>query len=181
MLVSVLNGVVASAQDSETEKGIERYREMVRKDPFANPGLLWVDYGETLWSEKRGPKAVALAASCDLGKGVGKVEGVYAELPRFFADAGRVMDLEARIFWCMTTHQGFEAKALHARKFSPNGAAGEKISDIEALATFAANKSNGLQDQGRSRRRAGEGELRARRSAVQSPHGAVGFLLRLLP
>ncbi len=138
-------GIVApvSAQDSETEKAIERYREMVKKDPFANPALLWVDYGETLWGDKRGPKAVSLLASCDLGRGVGKTEMAYAELPRFFADAGRVMDLEARIFWCMTTLQGFDAKTLNARKFSPNGAAGDKISDIEAITTFAASKSSG--------------------------------------
>jgi L-cysteine S-thiosulfotransferase len=132
----------AFAQDSETERGIERYREMIRKDPFANPGLLWVDLGESLWAEKRGPKAVTLEA-CDLGKGPGKLEGAYAELPKYFADAGRVMDLETRLLWCMTTLQGFAAKEIGARKFSPNGAAGDKISDIEAIATFAANKSNG--------------------------------------
>lgn len=143
-LLFAFSGALAAAQDSETEKGIERYREMVRKDPFANPGFLWVDYGETLWSQKRGPKVVALSDTCDLGRGVGKVDGAYAELPKFFTDAGRVMDLETRLFWCMTTHQGIDAKALNARKFSPNAAAGEKISDIEALATFAANKSNGL-------------------------------------
>lgn len=131
------------AQDSDTERGIERYREMIRKDPFANPGLLWVDYGETLWGEARGPKGVALSAACNLGKGVGVVDGAYAELPRYFPDARRVMDLEARLFWCMTTLQGFDAAALRARRFSPNGAAGDKISDIEALATFAASKSNG--------------------------------------
>jgi L-cysteine S-thiosulfotransferase len=139
----MLSVPVLLAQTSETERAIERYREMVKKDPFANPALLWVDYGETLWSAKRGPKAVALAAVCDLGRGVGKTEAAYATLPKFFADAGRVMDLEARIFWCMTTLQGFDAKALNARKFSPNGAAGDTISDIEAMATFAASKSSG--------------------------------------
>ena len=145
MIAFVLASVVphaARAQDDATEKGIEAYRAMVRKDPFANPGLLWVDYGADLWMTKRGPKAVSLE-TCDLGKGPGMLEGAYAELPKFFADAGRVMDLETRIFWCMTTLQGFDPKDVHRRKFSPNAAAGDKISDIEAIATFAANKSNG--------------------------------------
>jgi L-cysteine S-thiosulfotransferase len=133
----------AGAQDAATEKGIERYREMLKKDPFANPALLWVDYGEQLWAEKRGPKQVSLMG-CDLGKGPGKVEGAFAEMPRFFADAGRVMDLETRILWCMTTLQGFDGRDIAKRKFSPNAAAGDKISDIEALTTYVANKSNGL-------------------------------------
>jgi L-cysteine S-thiosulfotransferase len=144
LFASLLGGVpVVQAQDAATEKAIERYREMLNKDPFANPALLWVDYGETLWSQKRGPKQVSMAG-CDLGQGPGKVDGAYAALPAFFADAGRVMDLETRIFWCMTNLQGFDAKDVARRKFSPNGAAGDKISDIEAMTTFAANKSNGL-------------------------------------
>ncbi len=143
-VISLMGSIaLASSQDAATEKGIERYREMLKKDPFANPALLWVDFGETLWAQKRGPKQVSLE-TCDLGMGPGRVDGVYAELPKFFADAGRVMDLETRILWCMTTLQGFDTKDIARRRFSPNGAAGDKISDIEAITTYVANKSNGL-------------------------------------
>ena len=69
------------AQD-DTEREVERYRQMLREDPWSNPGLLEADRGEALWKEKRGPKVASLEA-CDLGKGPGKVEGAFAELPRF--------------------------------------------------------------------------------------------------
>ena len=51
------------------------------------------------------------------------VKGAYARLPRYFADADRVMDLETRIVWCMVTLQGFtEADA----KKVPFGAATDR-------------------------------------------------------
>ena len=87
-------GLSASAQDA-SEKEIERYREMI-SDPMSNPGYLAVDRGEVLWSEARGTKNVSLE-TCDLGLGAGKLEGAFAKLPRYFADADRVMDLEQRL------------------------------------------------------------------------------------
>jgi sulfur-oxidizing protein SoxA len=85
LLVGVLAALalapMAGAQDADTEKALEKYRRMLKEDPWANPGLLDADRGETLWSTPRGPKNVSLA-QCDLGKGPGKVEGAFAELPR---------------------------------------------------------------------------------------------------
>src|SRR5947209_19860731 len=104
MLVAALAvaalGAGALAQDAETEKGIEKYRAMMREDPWSNPGFLDVDRGEALWTMPAGPKNASFE-QCDLGKGPGKVDGAFAELPRYFADAGRVMDLETRLLWCM--------------------------------------------------------------------------------
>ena len=71
--------------------------------------MLDADRGEALWKEKRGPKGASLE-KCDLGKGPGKVEGAFAELPRYFGDVDRVMDLESRIVWCMETLQGFDRR-----------------------------------------------------------------------
>ena len=85
--------VVPAAALDETEKELERYRQMLKDDPWSNPAMLDADRGEALWKEKRGPKDASLEA-CDLGKGPGKVEGAFAELPRYFRDADRVMDLE---------------------------------------------------------------------------------------
>lgn len=50
----------AQAQDADTERAIERYRQMLKEDPWSNPGLLDADRGEDLWKAKRGPKAVSL-------------------------------------------------------------------------------------------------------------------------
>src|SRR5689334_24488053 len=104
----------ARAQDDATEKAIEKYRQMLKEDPWSNPGLLDSDRGEVLWKEPRGPKKVSLE-QCDLGKGPGKVEGAFAELPRYFKDANRVMDAETRILWCMEQLQGFNAADLVKR------------------------------------------------------------------
>lgn len=131
---------LASAQDADTEKAIEKYRQMLKEDPWSNPGLLDVDRGEALWKQARGPKNVSLE-QCDLGKGPGKVDGAFAELPRYFADAGRVMDVETRILWCMEKLQGFNAADLVKR---PHPGGGAPVKDLGAIATFVANKSSGM-------------------------------------
>jgi sulfur-oxidizing protein SoxA len=130
----------AIAQGSETEKAIEKYRQMLKEDPWSNPGLLDADRGEALWTTARGPKNVTLE-QCDLGKGAGKVDGAFAELPRYFADADRVMDLETRILWCMEHLQGFSRGELVRR---PYPAAGQPVKELGAVATYVATKSNGM-------------------------------------
>jgi sulfur-oxidizing protein SoxA len=138
-LAVTLLGVGAMAQDAETEKGLEKYRAMMREDPWSNPGYLDVDRGEALWSTARGPKNVTLE-QCDLGKGPGKVEGAFAELPRYFEDAGRVMDAETRILWCMEKLQGFNAVDLTK---SPHPGGGQPVKEVGAIATYVAAKSSG--------------------------------------
>jgi L-cysteine S-thiosulfotransferase len=128
------------AQDA-SEKEIEHYRAML-SDPMSNPGYLAVDRGEILWAEKRGTKNVSLEG-CDLGLGAGKLEGAYAKLPRYFADADKVMDLEQRLLWCMQNVQGFDTKDVVARRFSGPG----RASDMEDLVAYIANKSNGMKIQ----------------------------------
>jgi sulfur-oxidizing protein SoxA len=108
-------------------------------DPLSNPGYLAVDRGEVIWQEKRGTKNASLE-SCDLGLGAGKLEGAFAKMPRFFADAGRVMDLEQRLLWCMENLQGLDTKDVIARRFSGPG----RASDMEDLVAYIANKSNGM-------------------------------------
>lgn len=130
----------ALAQDDATERGLEQYRKMLKEDPWSNPGLLDVDRGESLWTTARGPKNASLE-KCDLGKGPGKVEGAFAELPRYFADADRVMDVETRILWCMEKLQGFDGKELTKSPF-PGG--GQPVKDVGAIATYVASKSDGM-------------------------------------
>ena len=130
----------AFAQDSDTEKGIERYRQMLKADPWSNPGLLDSDRGETLWKAPRGPKNVSLE-KCDLGRGPGVVDGAFAELPRYFADAGGVMDVETRILWCMEQLQGFNRADLVK---NPHPGGGQPVKELGAMATYVANKSQGM-------------------------------------
>ena len=128
----------ALSQTTDAEKEIERYREMI-SDPMSNPGFLAVDRGERLWSEKRGTKNVSLE-TCDLGLGAGKLDGAYARLPRYFADADKVMETEQRLLWCMEKIQGLDTKDVIARRFSAPG----RDSDMEDLVAFIANKSTGF-------------------------------------
>ena len=140
IVLAVLLALVApAAAVDDTEKELEKYRQMLKADPWSNPGLLDADRGEALWKEKRGPKGASLE-SCDLGKGPGKVEGAFAELPRYFRDADRVLDLESRLVWCMETLQGFARAEIVKRPYSKANQTG---TELEALATYVAYKSNG--------------------------------------
>ncbi len=133
--------LVSSAQSpasDASEKEIERYRAMI-SDPMSNPGYLSVDRGEVLWKTPRGRKNVSLE-TCDLGEGPGKLDGAFARLPRYFTDAGRGMDLEQRLLWCMEKIQELDTKDVIARRFSGPG----RTSDMEDLVGFIANKSSGM-------------------------------------
>src|SRR3954464_13146726 len=122
----------AKAQDSETEKAIEKYRAMLKQDPWSNPGFLDVDHAGALWSTPAGPKQATME-KCDLGKGPGKVEGAFAELPKYFGDGDRVMDLETRILWCMEQLQGISAADYVKR---PHPAGGQPVKELGAMATY---------------------------------------------
>lgn len=135
--VAIGANIAGRAQDDASEREIERYRKMI-SDPTSNPGFLAVDRGEALWATKRGRNDVSLE-TCDLGEGPGKLEGAYAKLPRHFADADRVMDLEQRLLWCMEKMQALDTKDVIARRFSRPGV----NSDMEDLVAFIANKSSG--------------------------------------
>jgi len=127
---------VAYAQSSTVDE-IARYRAALQD---GNPAELWEARGEELWKTPRGPRSVAFTA-CDLGLGAGVVKGAYAQLPRYFADADRVQDLETRLVWCMVNQQGFtEADATRI----PFGDGSARRSDLEALAAYVAGESRGV-------------------------------------
>ncbi len=126
---------VALGQSSTVDE-IAKYRAALQE---GNPAELWEARGEGLWKQARGPRNASLER-CDLGLGPGVVKGAYAQLPRYFADADRVQDLETRLVWCMVTQQGFsEADA----KKGPFGGPDRK-SDLEALAAWIASESRGV-------------------------------------
>lgn len=124
----------AMAQSAVDE--IAKYRQQLQD---GNPAELWEARGEDLWKQKRGPKKASLEA-CDLGKGPGVVKGAYAELPRYFADADRVMDLETRLVHCMVTLQGVTFEEAARRPFG----SGPNRSDFEALGAWITSESKGV-------------------------------------
>ena len=115
--------------------GLAVGRQMLAED---NPGELWVQRGERLFNEKRGPKAASLAR-CDLGLGPGKVEGAFAQLPRYFPDTDKVQDLESRLLTCMVELQGFRREDIVRDRFGTL----DRDSDLEALVSFVGSRSNG--------------------------------------
>ena len=102
-----------------------------------NPALWVADDGEALFEEPRGPRNVSLEG-CDFGKGPGVLEGAYVELPRYFADTGKVMDLEARLVHCMIPLQGFTKDDPPVKKRHGSD------SDMMKLQTYIAKQSNGM-------------------------------------
>lgn len=125
----------AAAQQKSTAEGIAEYRALLQD---GNPAELFEARGEDLWKQKRGPKAASME-KCDLGKGPGVVKGAFAELPRYFADTGRVQDMESRLLTCMETLQGFDAAAIAK---TPFGTGEQK--NIEGLVAWISAESKGM-------------------------------------
>lgn len=108
----------------------------------SNPAELNEMKGEALWKEKRGPKNVSLADTCDLGLGIGKVAGAYVQTPRYYPDADQVMDIERRIVWCMVEKQGFKYEDIARKPFQ--GANDANAPEITDLVTYVAGQSRNM-------------------------------------
>ncbi|HMZ01943.1 MAG TPA: sulfur oxidation c-type cytochrome SoxA [Burkholderiaceae bacterium] len=137
--LGALTGLVvaasATAQTKSTADGIAEYRKMLED---GNPAELFEAKGEALWKQPRGPKKATLEA-CDLGKGPGVVKGAWVELPRWFADTGRVQDLESRLLSCMQTLQGFDAAEIVKTPFGKG-----EMNTLEALSAWISGESRGM-------------------------------------
>ncbi|MBI5276781.1 MAG: sulfur oxidation c-type cytochrome SoxA [Burkholderiales bacterium] len=103
-----------------------------------NPAELFEAKGESLWKARRGPRNASLEA-CDLGKGPGVVKGAFVELPRYFADTGKVQDLESRLVTCMEKLQGFNGAEVAKTAFGKG-----EMANVTALATWVAASSRGM-------------------------------------
>jgi sulfur-oxidizing protein SoxA len=123
---------LAAGQSDE----IAKYRQLLAD---GNPAELWEMRGEELWLQKAGPNNVSLE-QCDLGKGPGILKGAYAELPRYFKDTKKVMDLEQRLKHCRITLQGLTEEQASAQPFSATG----KASDIEPMVAYITAQSRGI-------------------------------------
>jgi sulfur-oxidizing protein SoxA len=101
----------------------------MQDDDTANPGMLGVLQGETLWASKAGT-ANRSCADCH-GDAQSSMKGVAARYPAFDPALARPLDLEERINRCRTEHQGAEPLAWESE-------------DLLALTTFVAHQSRGL-------------------------------------
>jgi sulfur-oxidizing protein SoxA len=132
---AVASAAAVHAQGSTAEE-IAKYRQMLAE---GNPAELWEAAGEELWKKPAGPKNASLE-QCDLGKGPGVTKGAYAELPRYFKDASKVMDLEQRLAYCRMTLQGLTKEEATKNPFSSSG----KPSEIERLVAYLTGESRGV-------------------------------------
>lgn len=135
-------GFQAQAQEAvDHAKAAAEFEKFRAEMEDSNPAELFELKGEELWKAKRGPNNVSLAESCDLGLGVGKLDGAYVQMPRYFKDADAVMDAERRVVWCMTEKQGFKFDDIAKKPF----ASGNYTPEITSLVTYVAAHSRNKQ------------------------------------
>jgi sulfur-oxidizing protein SoxA len=102
--------------------------QAIQNDDTANPGMLWVLDGETLWKSKAG----AAGKSCaDCHNDAGSMRGVAARYPAFDGKVGHPVNLEQRINLCRAQHQQATPLAYESR-------------DLLALTAFVAQQSRGM-------------------------------------
>lgn len=99
--------------------------QALQDDPFANPGLLWVDRGAELFQSSL--EGEASCASCHEDG----LRGIAATYPAIDGSSGELLNLEGRINQCRTRHQSLDALPY-------------ENDELLALTTYVANQSQGL-------------------------------------
>ena len=176
ILLGLALAAPAAASD-DTEQELEKYRQMLKADPWSNPGLLDADRGEALWKEKRGPKNASLEAMRSRqGSGQGR---------------GRVRRAAALLQGCGPGDgSGIAPGVVHGEAAGLRARGDRQAALLQGQPdrhrAGGARHLRGLQVERREVRPAaracqGEGGAGARRGAVLPPPGADGFRLRHLP
>jgi sulfur-oxidizing protein SoxA len=102
---------------------------VLQDDPFANPGMLWVDQGSTLWRSKPSPE-VPSCSSCH-GERADSLRGVAARYPTYDAETRTLVNLEGRVNRCREKHQRQSAYPY-------------ENAELLALTAFIARQSSGM-------------------------------------
>jgi len=108
---------------------MSRETRAMQDDEIANPGMLWVLEGASLWQRKIGTAARA-CADCH-GDARASMAAVAARYPAFDAERGRPINLEQRINACRVARQGAPALSWESR-------------ELLALTAHVARQSRGL-------------------------------------
>ena len=103
--------------------------QAIQDDDTANPGMLWVLDGESLWKKKAGA-ANKSCADCH-NDARASMKGIAARYPAFDKTLDRPVDLEQRINLCRANHQQTSPLAYESR-------------DLLALTAFVAEQSRGM-------------------------------------
>jgi len=137
LLPAVFAASFAMAQVGTDKAGADKrrsgYQDMgaalqkMQDDDTANPGMLFVQLGQQLWSKPAG----AANKACADCHAVADMKGVAVRYPAMPKDGDKPIDLEGRIRHCRTVHQQAEPLAPESR-------------ELLSLAAFVANQSRGL-------------------------------------
>src|ERR1700736_1582660 len=125
-------GLAAEIPPSERRSGFSFMTpetQAMQNDDTANPGMLWVLDGETLWKSKSGAAGKA-CADCH-GDARASMKGVAARYPAFDRILGRPVNLEQRINLCRARHQQATPLAYESR-------------ELLALTAFIGQNSRGV-------------------------------------
>jgi len=129
LVVALLAAVAQAVEKRSGYDDASPSTRAMQDDDASNPGFLWVQQGETLWSERTGD-AGRSCADCH-GAAARSMRGVVARYPMFDGKLGHPITLEQRINQCRTDRQG-------APKLSPDSDA------MLALTAFVGLQSRGL-------------------------------------
>ena len=132
VVLAVFAATYAFAQTDKRRSGYADMDASVQKmqdDDTANPAMLWVQEGETLWGKPAGAANLA-CADCHTPARLGGMTGVAARYPAWSPALGRAVDVEGRIQLCRTLHQKGPALADESR-------------ELLALTAFVARQSRG--------------------------------------
>jgi len=124
--------IAAEIPPSERKSGYDfmgRETRAMQDDDTANPGMLWVLDGETLWNRKAGA-ADKSCADCH-GAGESGMKGVAARYPAFEPSRGRPINLEQRINICREDQQKATPLPYESK-------------DLLALAAYVGRQSRGM-------------------------------------
>lgn len=135
LVAAAFAAALAQAQDIPLGERRSGYAQMGREtramqdDDTANPAMLWVLEGESLWKKKAG-NASRACSDCH-GDAAAGMKGVAARYPSFDAKRARLVNLEQRINACRVENQEAKPLAYESR-------------DLLALTAYVARQSRGL-------------------------------------
>ncbi len=129
LAASAFAGEIAPSDRRSGYDFMSRETRAMQDDDTANPGMLWVLEGGSLWSRKAGTAGRA-CTDCH-GDARASMKGVAARHPSFDAARGRPISLEGRINVCRTDRQQAPALAHESR-------------ELLALTAYVARQSRGL-------------------------------------